>query len=204
MEYPRCILNLFQQYIDSLTSNRAHRLLSICDNSDRKRLNNSYIVHIKEHCSIQKGFRQKKVSCFQSHIKIYLGMIFSLKIQKYVSRLRLVSRQFWKVRIILLNHLKYINIQCVTLSIHGHYLGHSLIFGLHMRPLHRIHSVAIMAASNLCDNYTSGRGEEEEVNQVLISSWWMGITLSAAEMLAMRSVLHPGCGQKPHGARASN
>lgn len=62
-----------------------------------------------------------------------------------------------------------------------------------MNPLLRIHSATIMAASNLCDNYTGGRGEEEEVNQVLISSWWMGITLSAAEMLAMRSVLHPGC-----------
>lgn len=55
-------------------------------------------------------------------------------------------------------------------------------------------SAIIMTASNLCDNCTGGRGEEEEeVNQVLISSWWMGITLSAAEMLAMRSVLHPGC-----------
>jgi len=39
----------------------------------------------------------------------------------------------------------------------------------------------------------NGVARREEVNQLLISSWWTDITLSAAEMLAMRSVLHPGC-----------
>ncbi|CAL1683781.1 unnamed protein product [Lasius platythorax] len=45
-----------------------------------------------------------------------------------------------------------------------------------------------VSSSNPSYNYNGEREEEEEeVNQLLISNWWTGITLSAAEMLAMRS-----------------
>lgn len=65
IEYLRCISNLFQQFIDSLTSNRARRLLSICDNNDRMHINNGNIVHTREYCFSHKtGDKKKKVYQF--------------------------------------------------------------------------------------------------------------------------------------------
>lgn len=78
IEYLCCILNLFQQFIDSLTSNRARCLLSICDNNDRMHINNSNIVHTREYCLPHKTDDKKGLSvCWcQLHIKILcLGFV---------------------------------------------------------------------------------------------------------------------------------
>lgn len=49
-----CMLNLFQQFIDSLTSNGARRLFSIRGNNDRMSINNGNIVqHMGKYHSVQ-------------------------------------------------------------------------------------------------------------------------------------------------------
>lgn len=69
-----CILNLFQQFIDSLTSNRTRCLLSIYDN--RMRINNSNVVCIQrilsriKKCRICETKKNVMFSSFQSHIKM--------------------------------------------------------------------------------------------------------------------------------------
>lgn len=60
IEYLCCILNLFQQFIDSLTSNRARCLLSICDNNDEMHINNGNIVCTGQYCLLHKTSDKKK------------------------------------------------------------------------------------------------------------------------------------------------